>query len=85
MSPATSKTELIRWFSDLKLEDIPSVGGKNASLGEMVRELSGLGVQVPDGFAVTAEAYRQFLAQWKLDERIRQMLKGYQHAKRRGP
>jgi pyruvate,water dikinase len=76
MSLATTKTEFVRRFSDLTLEDIPSVGGKNASLGEMVRELKGVGVQVPDGFAITAEAYRQFLAQWGLDERIRQMLDG---------
>ena len=76
MSPGTSGSEFIRWFSDLTLDDIPSVGGKNASLGEMVRELRGVGVQVPDGFAITAEAYRRFLAQEGLDDRIRQMLDG---------
>ncbi len=70
------KLQLVRWFSDLTLDDIPSVGGKNASLGEMVRELRGVGVQVPDGFAITAEAYRQFLSQGGLDDRIRQMLDG---------
>jgi pyruvate, water dikinase len=76
MSLASERTELVRWFSDLTLDDIPSVGGKNASLGEMVRELSGAGVQVPNGFAITAHAYRQFLAQGGLDVRIRQMLEG---------
>ncbi|TCJ16489.1 phosphoenolpyruvate synthase [Rubrobacter taiwanensis] len=51
----------IRWYSELSAEDVPLVGGKNASLGEMIRELSPLGVRVPDGFAITAEAYRYFL------------------------
>ena len=49
----------IRWFADITIADVPLVGGKNASLGEMVRELSSKGVKVPDGFAITAEAYRQ--------------------------
>jgi pyruvate,water dikinase len=40
------------------IDDVPSVGGKNASLGEMLRELAALGVQVPDGYAITADAYR---------------------------
>jgi pyruvate,water dikinase len=70
------KAKCIRWFSDLTLDDVPSVGGKNASLGEMVRELAAAGVQVPDGFAITADAYRQFLSQRGLDERIRHMLHG---------
>lgn len=47
----------IRWFKDIQIEDVPLVGGKNASLGEMYRELTGLGVKIPNGFAVTAEAY----------------------------
>ena len=76
MAVLDRKTALVRWFSDLALEDVPSVGGKNASLGEMVRELAGAGVQVPNGFATTADAYRQFLSQWGLDERIRCILDG---------
>jgi pyruvate, water dikinase len=44
----------IKWFADIRIEDVPLVGGKNASLGEMVRELAGKGVKVPDGFAITA-------------------------------
>ncbi len=76
MAVLDRKTELVRWFSDLTLEDVPLVGGKNASLGEMVRELTGAGIHVPNGFAITAEAYRQFLSQWGLDERIRHMLDG---------
>jgi len=47
----------IRWFEEIKIEDIPIVGGKNASLGEMYGELTSQGVKIPNGFAVTAEAY----------------------------
>jgi len=47
----------IRWFEEIKIEDIPIVGGKNASLGEMYHELASQGVKIPNGFAVTAEAY----------------------------
>ena len=47
----------IRWFKETALEDIPLVGGKNASLGEMYRELSPQGVQIPNGFAITSDAY----------------------------
>jgi pyruvate,water dikinase len=43
----------IRWFSDLGLDDVPAVGGKNASLGELYRELAGAGVRVPNGFAIS--------------------------------
>ncbi|AKU19168.1 phosphoenolpyruvate synthase [Luteipulveratus mongoliensis] len=52
----------VEWFKDLGLGDVERVGGKNASLGEMVQHLSKAGVRVPDGFATTAEAYRRFLA-----------------------
>jgi pyruvate,water dikinase len=51
----------IRWFDDIGLGDVPLVGGKNASLGELYRELSRVGVRVPNGFAVTADAYRHFM------------------------
>ena len=47
----------IRWFEEIGIEDVPLVGGKNASLGEMYRDLTTQGVKIPDGFAVTAEAY----------------------------
>ena len=46
----------VRWFSDVGLSDVGLVGGKNASLGEMIRSLTRLGVRVPDGFAITADA-----------------------------
>ena len=47
----------IRWFEEIKIGDIPIVGGKNASLGEMYGELTSQGVKIPNGFAITAEAY----------------------------
>ena len=59
---ASVKTS-IRWFSELSIADVPLVGGKNASLGEMYRELTAHGVRVPNGFAVTAAAYRDVLDQ----------------------
>jgi pyruvate,water dikinase len=65
----------VLWFSDLGLSDLDQVGGKNASLGEMVRNLASAGVKVPDGFATTADAYRRFLSGSGLDTRIEEILK----------
>ncbi len=56
-----NQSAYVRWFKNLGIGDVPLVGGKNASLGEMVRELAAGGVNVPDGFAVTAAAYRYVL------------------------
>jgi pyruvate, water dikinase len=67
-------TANIAWFKDIGLGDVDSVGGKNASLGEMVQHLSKAGVSVPDGFATTAEAYRRFLAHDGLADRINGLL-----------
>ncbi|MCB9672183.1 MAG: phosphoenolpyruvate synthase [Alphaproteobacteria bacterium] len=64
----------IRWFSDLSMDDIGQVGGKNASLGELVQGLVPLGVRVPDGFATTADAYRELLAENGLDAVVRDHL-----------
>jgi len=50
-------SKYIRWFEGIRIGDIPLVGGKNASLGEMYHELTGQGVKIPNGFAVTSEAY----------------------------
>jgi pyruvate,water dikinase len=61
-------------FESLGIADIPEVGGKNASLGEMISNLSSSGVQVPGGFATTADAYRDFLANDGLDKRIAEKL-----------
>ncbi|TLY80729.1 MAG: phosphoenolpyruvate synthase [Gammaproteobacteria bacterium] len=58
-------------FERLAMRDVETVGGKNASLGEMIGSLAQLGVRVPGGFATTAHAYREFLKQRGLDERIR--------------
>ncbi|BCW48255.1 phosphoenolpyruvate synthase [Arthrobacter sp. StoSoilB13] len=66
----------VLWFSELGLSDLDQVGGKNASLGEMVRNLASAGVKVPGGFATTADAYRRFLADSGLDARIESILEG---------
>ena len=52
----------VRWFSDIRLRDVPEVGGKTASLGELYAMLAREGVRVPEGFALTARAYRDALA-----------------------
>jgi len=57
-------------FERLRMTDVESVGGKNASLGEMISQLAGSGVRVPGGFATTAQAYRDFLAHEGLADRI---------------
>jgi pyruvate,water dikinase len=67
-------TAHIIWFKDLKIEDVPFVGGKNAALGEMISTLVPLGVNVPDGFAITAEAYRYFVSSTGLDKKIAEVL-----------
>ncbi|HSO82324.1 phosphoenolpyruvate synthase [Thiocapsa sp.] len=67
-------TDYVRWLSELGMDDVPVVGGKNASLGEMIQNLTDVGVQVPGGFATTADAYREFLAKDGLDERIQAVL-----------
>ena len=69
-------TRHTQWFADLTIEDVPQVGGKNASLGEMYRSLSGKGVKVPNGFATTADSYRYFMKETGLDRRIREILDG---------
>ncbi len=60
----------VRWFSELGLSDLDQVGGKNSSLGEMIGHLKEAGVRVPDGFATTADAYRRFIGDTGLAERI---------------
>ena len=67
-------TEYVRWLRDLRMDDVPIVGGKNASLGEMIHHLAEVGVRVPGGFATTSDAYREFLAKDGLDERIQALL-----------
>ena len=67
-------SKYIEWFEALGMEHLEQVGGKNASLGEMIRQLSQAGVRVPGGFATTADAYREFLAQSGLDGKIQARL-----------
>ena len=66
----TAPGAYIRWFAELGLDDIPLVGGKNASLGEMYRVLSTTGVNIPPGFAITADAYHAFLHEAQLHQTI---------------
>lgn len=70
----SEQANYIRWFNELTIEDVALVGGKNASLGEMYRELTPQGIQVPNGFAVTAEAYRYVLDQTHSWEALHQAL-----------
>ena len=70
----TEQIKYIRWFSELTIDDVPLVGGKNASLGEMYRELTPQGIIIPNGFAVTAEAYRYVLDQANAWEPLHQAL-----------
>ena len=63
-------TDQVLWLDRLRLSDLAQVGGKNASLGEMIGQLSGAGIRVPGGFATTADAFREFLAHNGLAERI---------------
>ncbi len=76
MSAPQDSSVYIRPFAEIGIDDIPSVGGKNASLGEMYRELTPRGVKVPDGFAVTAGAYWAFLERSGLDQQLRTILEG---------
>jgi pyruvate,water dikinase len=73
---AAPATDFIRWFDQVSMDDVALVGGKNASLGEMYRELAPRGIRVPNGFATTAAAYRAFLGETGLDEKIAQVLSG---------
>ncbi len=70
----TSKEQaLVLWFEEVGIADIPLVGGKNASLGEMIQQLAPKGVRVPTGFATTAYAYRYFIQNAGLEEKLREL------------
>jgi pyruvate,water dikinase len=71
---ASTQQRYIRWFEEVGIDDIPLVGGKNASLGELVRELASRGIKVPNGFAVTAKAYWDFIASAGLEGKFRGIL-----------
>ncbi|MEK7190233.1 MAG: phosphoenolpyruvate synthase [Patescibacteria group bacterium] len=67
-------SNFVKWYSEVGIADVPSVGGKNAALGEMYSNLVPLGVNIPDGFALTADAYRHFFKKTGLDEKIKEIL-----------
>lgn len=72
----THSQPYIRWFKELGLDDVAQVGGKNASLGEMYQQLTGEGVRVPNGFAITSQAYRYVLEHNKAWARLHEALDG---------
>ncbi|MEO0377517.1 MAG: PEP/pyruvate-binding domain-containing protein, partial [Cyanobacteria bacterium P01_A01_bin.17] len=69
--PKTSA--LLLWFDEVGIDDVPLVGGKNASLGEMIQQLSQKGIKVPAGFATTAFAYRSFIQRAGLEPQLREI------------
>ena len=69
-------TALILWFEEIGILDVPLVGGKNASLGEMYRKLTSKGVAVPHGFAITAYAYKRLLKEAGIEDAIKDALQG---------
>ncbi|MBD2111166.1 MULTISPECIES: phosphoenolpyruvate synthase [Cyanophyceae] len=69
--------QLVLWLDQVRLEDVHLVGGKNASLGEMIQQLTPKGVRVPTGFATTSYAYRYFIEKTGLDAQLRQVLGGF--------
>ena len=82
---ADNMSQWLRWLEEVGNEDVASVGGKNASLGEMISSLSEIGVSVPGGFALTSESYRRFLEHNNLTERISSLLDRYKEGERKLP
>ena len=73
---ASTASQYIRWFKDIRLDSVGVVGGKNASLGELYSSLSEQGIKVPNGFAITAEAYRDALTEANAWQKLRDLLTG---------
>ncbi|MBC1238300.1 phosphoenolpyruvate synthase [Nostoc sp. 2RC] len=73
LSAASKERSLILWFDEVGISDIPLVGGKNASLGEMIQQLTPKGINVPTGFATTAYAYRYFIESALLEAKLREL------------
>ena len=69
-SNAPKEQAVLLWFNEVGIQDIPLVGGKNASLGEMIQELTPKGIRVPNGFATTALAYRAFIQEAGLEPKL---------------
>lgn len=76
----TQDAKYVRWFEEIKIEDVSLVGGKNASLGEMYRELTSEGVKIPNGFAITAEAYRHVVDSAGILEKLKETMAGVDKA-----
>ena len=76
----TQDAKYVRWFEEIKIEDVSLVGGKNASLGEMYRELAAEGVKIPNGFAITAEAYRHVVDSAGILEKLKETMAGVDKA-----
>ncbi|WP_407356306.1 phosphoenolpyruvate synthase [Methanolobus sp. WCC5] len=72
----TDNNRYIRWFGEISIDDVPTVGGKNASLGEMYRELTDKGIRIPNGFAITADAYWHVLKSAGVLEELKKTLDG---------
>ena len=68
------------WFNEIRIEDVPSVGGKNASLGEMYQDLTSKGVKIPNGFATTSEAYWHFLNSAGILDKLKEIMSGLNKA-----
>ncbi|MFR9779538.1 phosphoenolpyruvate synthase [Micromonospora sp. MS34] len=77
-----ASTAYVRWFEKVGNDDVASVGGKNASLGEMIRHLRAKGVRVPGGFATTADAYRAYLEHNALGSRLRELTQALERGER---
>jgi len=71
------KQKYIKWFEEVSKKDIPLVGGKNASLGEMISQLSSKGVNIPDGFALTTDTYWHFLKENKIKQKLKEIFKNF--------
>lgn len=74
--PVSSEQPLLLWFDQCGIDDVPIVGGKNASLGEMIQHLAPKGIRIPNGFATTAYAYREFLTGSGLEAKLRELFAG---------
>jgi pyruvate,water dikinase len=68
--------EQVLWFDSIGLKDIPIVGGKNASLGEMIGQLTSKGIRVPEGYAITTKAFREFVENSDLETRVKEIVTG---------
>ena len=77
----TQAAKYVRWFKELGIDDVPLVGGKNASLGEMYRKLTKEGVKIPNGFAVTAEAYWHIVESAGILDRLKETMAGLDKTK----